>query len=86
MTEGMPESSINVDAPSYPAEIGNEAYRLEQQAEAGAAQLDQYSNAYSNSAASSYAEAPQQAARYVVQCHLLQHCHLQDHLASLLIA
>ena len=28
MEEGMPESTIQVAAPSYPAEFGNEAYRI----------------------------------------------------------
>lgn len=34
MEEGMPESTINVAVPSYPAEFGNEAYRIEQDLEA----------------------------------------------------
>ena len=34
MEEGMPESTINVPVPSYPAEFGNEAYRIEQDLEA----------------------------------------------------
>ena len=36
MEEGMPESTINVAVPSYPAEFGNEAYRIEKDMEARA--------------------------------------------------
>ncbi len=37
MTEGMPESTIQVAVPSYPAEFGNEAYRIAETMEAGTA-------------------------------------------------
>ena len=37
MEEGMPESTIQVAAPSYPAEFGNEAYRIAETMEANAA-------------------------------------------------
>lgn len=63
MTEGLPESTIHVDAPVYAAEIGNEAYRIEQQAEANGAELDQYSSVYANGATPAYAQAAPQHAR-----------------------
>lgn len=65
MTEGMPESTIIVDAPSYPAEIGNEAYRIEQQAEGGAAELDQYGSAHASGAVPLQASVSQHVVRYV---------------------
>ena len=37
MEEGMPESTIQVAVPSYPAEFGNEAYRIAESMEATAA-------------------------------------------------
>lgn len=37
MEEGMPESTIQVAVPSYSAEFGNEAYRIAESMEAGAA-------------------------------------------------
>lgn len=37
MEEGMSESTIQVAGPSYPAEFGNEAYRIAESMEAGAA-------------------------------------------------
>ena len=36
MEEGMPESTIQVAVPSYPAEFGNEAYRIAESMEASA--------------------------------------------------
>lgn len=36
MEEGMPESTIQVAAPSYPPEFGNEAYRIAESMEATA--------------------------------------------------
>lgn len=37
MEEGTPESTIKVAVPSYPAEFGNEAYRIAESMEASAA-------------------------------------------------
>ena len=58
MTEGMPESTLRVEEEvSYPAEVGNEAYRLEQQAEDGVAELNQYTGAYGSGALPPHAQA-----------------------------
>ena len=51
MEEGLPESTIQVAVPSYPAEFGNEAYRIAETMEAAdpsyqtAASADDYYNA-----------------------------------------
>ena len=51
MEEGMPESTIQVAGPSYPAEFGNEAYRIAESMEAGAA-ADHYLGPYGHDTAS----------------------------------
>lgn len=51
MEEGMPESTIQVAGPSYPAEFGNEAYRIAESMEAGAA-ADHNSGPYGHETAS----------------------------------
>jgi hypothetical protein len=72
MEEGMPESTIQVPGPSYPAEFGNEAYRIAESMEAGAAAdqnlgpygHDTASDAYnSTSTMQQQAPPPQYAAR-----------------------
>ena len=51
MSEGMPESTIKVAVPSYPAEFGNEAYRIAEDMEAGAAGDQNLSASYANDVA-----------------------------------
>ena len=73
MEEGMPESTINVAVPSYPAEFGNEAYRIEQdmeaRADAGQSAGTSYGpnlapdNYYSSVAMQSQSQSSQQPAR-----------------------
>ena len=50
MEEGMPESTIQVAVPSYPAEFGNEAYRIAESMEASAAGASNPDSAYQSAA------------------------------------
>ncbi len=70
----MPESTIQVAGPSYPAEFGNEAYRIAESMEAGAAAdqnlgphgLDTTSDVYNTtSTMQQQAPPPQYAARWL---------------------
>lgn len=73
MEEGMPESTIQVAVPSYPAEFGNEAYRIAESMEASAAGDSTAAPPYQAAPAGDYYSAadvqqPLQQSQHAARC------------------